>query len=435
MNDVFPQKSPDASHTVALVHDSFFIRGGAERMNVEIAKILGADIFTAVLKPESYDLRAMGFAGRVTEIFPSFRRGMLGFVLMKFAFLLRCRPIGGYSAVIFSNEAVSARIWARNARKIYYAHSISRHLFDQKDEYARKVPPYFRPAFRVALSLLRWWYVRDLRAMDLILANSLKNADFLRELAPGVRVEVLYPPVNTGEFYPVGAGEDPDLAGSKTPRNPGKTMKSEADFEHRGEACPRTLSEERRNRQGVRVLPGFHAPYFLSYARLAHAKRIDAIVRAFLLIPEKRLKVVYGKNDPQLEEFRALAHGAENIEFVTLTDNAELPSIVRHAIATICVSKNEDFGMVAVESMASGVPVIAVAEGGYLETVIDGKTGILLPSDFSVSDLVAAVRQITPEFREALSENCVERAKKFSLDSFARELEKFTEGKLSVPGD
>lgn len=205
----FSPKNPVSPPSVAIVHDSFFIRGGAERMNVEISKILGADIFAAAFRPESYDLRAMGFTGRMTEIFPSFRRGMLGFILMKFAFLLRCWEIGKYPTVIFSNEAISARVWARKAKKIYYAHSISRHLFDQKAQYVQKVPAWLQPLFSAALLPLKWWYISDLRAMDLILANSVKNADFLRSLAPDVRVEVLYPPVNTEEFYPV-EGENSD---------------------------------------------------------------------------------------------------------------------------------------------------------------------------------------------------------------------------------
>ena len=76
-----------------LVHDSFFIKGGAERMNIEIAKILNADIYSAVFKKESFDLEAMGFCGKKREILPSFQRGMFGFLAMKLAFLTRCQGI------------------------------------------------------------------------------------------------------------------------------------------------------------------------------------------------------------------------------------------------------------------------------------------------------------------------------------------------------
>jgi len=135
----------DTQATVALVHDSFFIKGGAERMNIEIAKILNADIFASVFSSASYDLRKMGFIGKCIEIFPTFKKGMLGFILMKLAFVLRCRKIHNYPVVIFSNEAISARVWAGNSKKIYYAHSISRHLFDQREAYLKKVPLWARP--------------------------------------------------------------------------------------------------------------------------------------------------------------------------------------------------------------------------------------------------------------------------------------------------
>lgn len=363
---------------VALVHDSFFIKGGAERMNVEIGKIVSADIYASVFKPESYDLRKMGFTGKMVEVFPGFRRGMLGFIRMKFAFLMNSRGISKYPITLFSNEAIAARVWAGKTKKLYYAHSISRHLFDQKADYVKKVPAYFRPFFSMALGVLRWWYVNDLRAMDLILANSQKNADFLKMLAPKVRVEVLYPPVNTKEFFPLEATHS--------------AMDSEA----------ATTPE----------------PYFLSYARLAHAKRIDAIIRAFLLIPDQKLKIIYGKNDPQLGEFRNLANGAANIEFVTLADNSELPNIVRNAMATVCVSKNEDFGMVTIESFASGVPVIAVKEGGFLETMVDGQTGIMLESNHTDQDLADAVRKIRNEPMGKYRTACLERAQMFSLEAF-----------------
>lgn len=52
-----------------------------------------------------------------------------------------------------------------------------------------------------------------------------------------------------------------------------------------------------------------------------------------------------------------------NISFLSLSDNTFLPELISHSLATICMSQNEDFGMVAIESMACGIPVIAPNEG------------------------------------------------------------------------
>jgi hypothetical protein len=69
-------------------------------------------------------------------------------------------------------------------------------------------------------------------------------------------------------------------------------------------------------------------------------------------MPDKKLIVIYGQNDPQKEEIMNLGKGYQNITFLTLEDNNQLPSYVSRAIATIFIAKNEDFGMVALESMS-----------------------------------------------------------------------------------
>jgi glycosyltransferase involved in cell wall biosynthesis len=71
--------------------------------------------------------------------------------------------------------------------------------------------------------------------------------------------------------------------------------------------------------------------------------------------------------------------------------------------------------MTAVEAMASGKPVIAVGEGGYLESIVDGKTGMLIKCH--EDDLVRAVRKVgrnPGKFRDA----CVRQAKKFDVSAF-----------------
>jgi glycosyltransferase involved in cell wall biosynthesis len=95
---------------------------------------------------------------------------------------------------------------------------------------------------------------------------------------------------------------------------------------------------------------------------LTHAKRIDTIIQAFQQIPEKDIVILYGEQDSQKDEFMRLAADYPNIIFYELSDNNHLPQIISGAIASICVSQDEDFGMVAIESMACGVPVIAVDE-------------------------------------------------------------------------
>jgi len=76
--------------------------------------------------------------------------------------------------------------------------------------------------------------------------------------------------------------------------------------------------------------------------------------------------------------------------------------------------------MVAIESMACGVPVIGVDEGGIRETVIDGKTGILISAEAPKKELIQAVRKLDAETARAMKDACIERASEFSLESFEK---------------
>lgn len=98
--------------------------------------------------------------------------------------------------------------------------------------------------------------------------------------------------------------------------------------------------------------------YYLSFGRLAEFKRVDVIIDAFKDMSEKKLIVTYGKNDPIKDRLIRQAAGAKNIEFRTDVDDDEAIQLLQNAIATIYIPKDEDFGMVPIESMSCGTPVI-----------------------------------------------------------------------------
>lgn len=126
------------------------------------------------------------------------------------------------------------------------------------------------------------------------------------------------------------------------------------------------VSEDARFLHGERsLLPGMKwqdKEYYISFSKLSSLKRVARAVEVFYDMPDKKLLVIYGQNDPQKDEIIALAKGCDNIVFLTLVDNSMLPRYVAGAIATIFIAKNEDFGMVAIESLSCGVPVIGVDE-------------------------------------------------------------------------
>ncbi len=213
-----------------------------------------------------------------------------------------------YDAAVFSGDTLDAVAKCRkDALKVCYFHSIPRYLFDQKDLYLSKVPGWLRLPYRGVRSLVLRGFFKNLAKIDRIYVNGENLRAYCLEHL-GRESEILYPPVDTLEFSPCAGDEKED--------------------------------------------------YYVSFSKLATFKRVDAAVRAFKSMPEKRLLVVHGQNDPQKDEVIASAENAPNIEFRVLSDNRELPRIVSKAVATVFVSKNEDFGMVAIESMAAGTPVI-----------------------------------------------------------------------------
>ena len=92
-------------------------------------------------------------------------------------------------------------------------------------------------------------------------------------------------------------------------------------------------------------------------------------------------------------------------------------------LAGIYIPVDEDFGLVPVELMAAGKPVIGVDEGGLKETIIDGETGILLPSNPKLEDLSLAVSQLESENTSSQRKICQDRAKLFTMDKFITKMQ------------
>jgi glycosyltransferase involved in cell wall biosynthesis len=160
--------------------------------------------------------------------------------------------------------------------------------------------------------------------------------------------------------------------------------------------------------------------YYLSTARLDPLKRVESIIRAFLKMPDKRLIVVSG--GAQLPYLQRLAQQASHIHFTGWVSDAQLATLLGNAIATLYLPKDEDFGMSPVESMAAGKPVIGVAEGGLLETIIPGETGLLVATPLNVESICEAVNTVTPQRALSMRRACEKRAYHFRSEVFLEKM-------------
>ena len=100
---------------------------------------------------------------------------------------------------------------------------------------------------------------------------------------------------------------------------------------------------------------------------------------------------------------------------------------MKKAKAFVFPSEQEDFGIIPVEAMAAGTPVIALNQGGVKETVVEGKTGIFF-NERTPESLVEAVKRF--QKMKFKSEDCISQAKKFSKERFKKEMLQFVNEKI-----
>ena len=153
--------------------------------------------------------------------------------------------------------------------------------------------------------------------------------------------------------------------------------------------------------------------YFLMVGRLVGYKKFDLAVKAFSAM-ELPLKIV--GDGPERKKLERMA--GKNIEFLGLVSDYKMPELYARAQAVI-FPQEEDFGLVPLEAMASGRPVIAFRAGGVLETVHEGETGILFDQQTEI-DLSLAVGKFQQTIFDSLKIR--EHALKFDINIFKEKI-------------
>jgi len=154
--------------------------------------------------------------------------------------------------------------------------------------------------------------------------------------------------------------------------------------------------------------------FYLYVGRLAASKHVDLVVKTCSQLKKRLLVVGSGKG---LEDLKNIA--GPSVEFLGSVSDEKLHDLYARAKLLIYPAEDEDFGMIPVEAMAYGTPVIVHRSGGFLESVIEGKTGIFI--DKLTED--ALEKAIERAEKIHWDQNTLyAHAKKFSKDRFKKEM-------------
>lgn len=158
--------------------------------------------------------------------------------------------------------------------------------------------------------------------------------------------------------------------------------------------------------------------YFLAVSRLVPYKKVDLVVETF---NKNGLPLVIVGTGSEENRLKIMANA--NIKFVGQVTDAKLKNYYKDSIALI-FPQEEDFGLVAIEAMSFGKPVIAYKKGGALDFVKDGETGVFFENQ-TVKSLSKAIKRLfTIKFN---SDIIVSTSSRFSKDRFKKEFLKAIE--------
>lgn len=347
---------------VALVHDFLTSFGGAERVLQSLRKLYPeAPVYTLLSDTEI--VKRLGIPDKLVRTswlqhFPAFLRKRPRLLLPFFAVAVESYDLRDYDLVISSSGAWSKGIVTRlHTRHIAYLHSPMRFAWDEHASYLRDLglSKPFRVLGRLMLTYLRVWDFGAADRPDVLLANS----EYTRKrIAKYYRKEsrVVYPPV----LFP---------------------------------AAPTHVPK---------------GDYFLVVSRLTRAKKIGMAIEA---MNKLGLSLKVAGAGPEEASLRKLA--GKKVEFLGKVSDEELAHLYQGARALIIPSE-EDFGLVAVEALAAGTPVIAYGSGGVREIVEDGRTGLFFLSDM-------------PEILAEAIKRFLEKEADFDAPALRQAAERFTE--------
>lgn len=378
---------PPTNMRIAIVHYWLVgMRGGEKVIEALCRMYPQADIFTHVVAPER--LSSMLAARHIRT---SFIQRLPGSVrhyqkyLPLMPLVLEQFDLRDYDLVISSESGPAKGVLTRaDTAHVCYCHSPMRYLWDFQQDYLDNASPLMRPFMRIFFHYLRQWDVASSQRVDRFVANSRNVA---RRITKHWRREatVVHPPVECDLFT-----QAPDVADL-----PDDEV---ADIVRQG-------------------------GYYLCLGQLVGYKRVDIAIEACRKAGRRLVVVGDGEQRAMLER-----NAPEGVTFLGWRTQDEIRALYAGCRALLFPGE-EDFGIVPVECMASGRPVIAYGKGGALETVLDGETGVLFHEQTATACHDAIMRHERME-RDFVPDSLRRHARTFDTSVFERKFRREVEAAL-----
>jgi glycosyltransferase involved in cell wall biosynthesis len=355
----------------AIIHDWLVTNAGAEKVLKEIVELFPkADIFSIVDFLDDKD-RGSILNGKYAKT--SFIQ-KLPFAKKHFRNYLPLFPKAIESFDLREYELIISSSWAfakgikktKNQMHICYCHTPIRYAWDLYDEYTSNLSQPKKFLVQKTLQYIRKWDIFTLDRVDFFIANSKFVQERIKRIY-GKDSTLIYPPVDIKKF---------------------------------------TLYKKKED-------------FYLTASRLVPYKKTSLIVKAFNKIPDKKL-IVIGDG----EEYKKIKNIAKsNIKVLGYQEDEVLVRYMQKAKAFIYAAI-EDFGIIPIEAMACGTPVIALDNGETAETVIDGVNGVHFKNQ-TPKDIITAIQR----FEDKIFDPCKVRESTLRYNNFQIDFKNFVENK------
>lgn len=367
---------------IGLFHPWIHSKGGAEKLILEILESSEHDItlYTAVYKPEKTFTEFQGYDIEVVGNIPI--KGYL-FRGLAFTALFFTKKLPEHDKIVISTAGIAEFLNFRNRNKeiIGYCHTPLKaaHDSDTVEQNLERMNNLLKPVYKLAVTTYKLIEERAWRHFDHVQFNSenTQNRAFKAELIKQENTSI---------------------------NHPGADIQNET---------------------------GEHKDYFFYPSRFAPYKRHLDAINAYEKFreqnPDTNFKLVLAgstqdEKQSYVEKVEKKASKVKGVELKLNVPGEEWEDLYKNCYAVLFTSKGEDWGIVPIEAMSYGKPVIAYNNGGPVESIIDGETGFLLENTEEIAEKMTELAKSKNKV-EKIGFSAKEHSKKYSWNNFVKKFD------------